>query len=98
MKRLILAIAMLAYFAVPAVASVDKEPAEVRPHSERSATAHVSKWRKTPAQTRRIPIGSLATIFLITVKIAAAIKQNGAAPASRENRGPRAIATGAQQR
>ena len=54
MKRLILAIAMLAYFAVPAVASVDKEPAEVRPHSERSATAHVSKWR-TPAQTQKDP-------------------------------------------
>jgi len=55
MKRLILAIAMLACFAVPAVASVDKEQAEVRPHSERSATTPVSKWRKTPARAQKDP-------------------------------------------
>ena len=55
-------------------ASVGKEPAEVRVHGGRSATAHLSKLRKTQARIQKDdPIGSLATIFLITVKIVAAI-------------------------
>ena len=39
MKRLIIAIASLLYFAIPAAASVGKEPAEVEAHGGRSATA-----------------------------------------------------------
>jgi hypothetical protein len=55
MKRLVFAIALLSAFVLPAAASVRKEPAEVRPHSERSATAHLSKLRRTPAQVYKDP-------------------------------------------
>jgi hypothetical protein len=55
MKRLIVAIALLSSFAVPAAASVRKGVAEVRPHSEKSATAHTSKLRRTPAQLQKDP-------------------------------------------
>jgi hypothetical protein len=50
MKRLIIAIASLLYFAIPAAASVAKEPAEVRAHGGRSVAAHLSKSRKTQAR------------------------------------------------
>ena len=55
MKRLIFAIALLSAFALPAAASVRKGLAEVRPHSERSATAHLSTLRRTPAQAYKDP-------------------------------------------
>ena len=47
------AIASLLYFAIPAAASVGKEPAEVRVHGGRSATAHLSKLRKTQARIQK---------------------------------------------
>jgi len=55
MKRLILAIALLSPFAIPAAASVRKGVAEVRQHSERSVTAHTSKLRRTPTQVQNDP-------------------------------------------
>jgi hypothetical protein len=55
MKRLIVAIALLSSFTIPAAASVRKGTAGVRPHSERSATAHISKSRITPAQVQKDP-------------------------------------------
>jgi len=53
MKRLIIAIASLLYFAIPAAASVGKEPTEVRAHGGRSATAHLSKLKKTQARIQK---------------------------------------------
>ena len=55
MKRRIVAIALLSAFAVPATASVGKGMTEVQPHSARSATAHLSKLRRTPVQVQKDP-------------------------------------------
>jgi len=55
MKRLILTIALLSSFTIPAAASFRNGLAEVRPHSERSATAHTSKLRRTAAEVRKDP-------------------------------------------
>ena len=55
MKRLVFAIALLLAFALPAAASVRKGLAEVRPHSERSATAHLSTLRRTPVHVYKDP-------------------------------------------
>ena len=49
MKRIVFTIALLSAFALPAAASVRKGLPELRPHSERSATAHLSTLRRTPA-------------------------------------------------
>ena len=61
MKRLILTIALLSSFTIPAAASFRNGLAEVRPHSERSATAHTSKLRRTAAEVRK---GSLLGALL----------------------------------
>ena len=63
MKRLILTIALLSSFTIPAAASFRNGLAEVRLHSERSATAHTSKLRRTAAEVRKDPIGSLASLI-----------------------------------
>src|ERR1700747_3105035 len=55
MKRLILSIALLSSFTIPAAASVGNGLAEVRPHGERSGTAHTSKLRRTSAEVRKDP-------------------------------------------
>jgi hypothetical protein len=55
MERLILSIALLSSFAIPAAASVKNGVAGVRQHSERSVMAHTAKLRRTPAQVQNDP-------------------------------------------
>jgi len=52
MQKLIAVISVLSSFAIPASAAVRKDLAETQPHTERPATAHLSKTR-TPTQVRR---------------------------------------------
>jgi hypothetical protein len=52
MKRLIVVISVLSFFAIPASAAVRKDQADARPHGERLANAHLSKTRM-PNQAQR---------------------------------------------
>ena len=63
MKRLILTIALLSSFTIPAAASFRNGLAEVRPHSEVGNGSHIKIEENGSRGAERILIGSLASLI-----------------------------------